>query len=299
MEETKNMLRKLIQAYQAQPVDSQLQTELLARFATEQERFRKRQHKRRQLTVLASLLVGLLLALNLVLFQPHVRAWAEEVPLLGSFVKVTRAKLFQQIDPQKAITVNVPKINAQNPNTIALNQKYLAEGQAAYQKARQEFGETNGHLNITGDYQTLVDDARFLVIQRTMTRTAADSHTELQYDVIDKKRNVVLSLPLLFKDQRYLAVLDHEITRQMQAQMKADPQKKYWTQQDVADQLTDSLTLMTPQREFYLNSAHQLVIVFPQYAIAPGYMGTPEFVIPQKVLKSLLVDPTYLSGPAK
>lgn len=49
-----------------------------------------------------------------------------------------------------------------------------------------------------------------------MTQTAADSYTEKRYDTIDKKSGVVLSLPLLFKDDQYLSVLTNEVKEQMQ-----------------------------------------------------------------------------------
>ena len=46
--------------------------------------------------------------------------------------------------------------------------------------------------------------------------------------------------------------------------------------------------------QFALNKEHQLVLTFSQYEIAPGYMGTPEFVIPKSVTKTILASEDYL-----
>ena len=71
----------------------------------------------------------------------------------------------------------------------------------------------------------------------------------------------------------------------MAEQVKEDPSKYYWTEQDIQEGTIEKPTLVTPTRSFYLNKEHQLVLTFSQYEIAPGYMGTPEFVIPKSVTK--------------
>ena len=38
------------------------------------------------------------------------------------------------------------------------------------------------------------------------------------------------------------------------------------------------------------------MIVFPQGEIAPYYMGTPEFVIPNQVIENELAAPNYLNN---
>ena len=44
---------------------------------------------------------------------------------------------------------------------------------------------------------------------------------------------------------------------------------------------------ISDEQNFYLNKNNNLVIVFDEYDVAPGYMGTPEFVIPQKLIADL------------
>ena len=47
-------------------------------------------------------------------------------------------------------------------------------------------------------------------------------------------------------------------------------------------------------QNFYINDENQLVIVFDEYEVAPGSMGTPEFVIPTELLNGLLAQPSVL-----
>ena len=45
---------------------------------------------------------------------------------------------------------------------------------------------------------------------------------------------------------------------------------------------------ITEQTNFYFNESGELVIAFDEYEVAPGYMGAPEFVIPQEVTAAIL-----------
>ena len=90
--------------------------------------------------------------------------------------------------------------------------------------------------------------------------------------------------------------VSEEIKQQMNEQMKADPNQIYWS--EAADQPTDvqPFKQIKPNQTFYINTKHQLIITFAQGEIAPYYMGTPEFVIPTKIIKQQLASPNYLSN---
>ncbi|OOP68741.1 anti-sigma factor, partial [Heyndrickxia oleronia] len=45
---------------------------------------------------------------------------------------------------------------------------------------------------------------------------------------------------------------------------------------------------------FYINKDHKLVITCYEYEVAPGYMGTVEFIIPTKVISNELVGHDYI-----
>ena len=41
---------------------------------------------------------------------------------------------------------------------------------------------------------------------------------------------------------------------------------------------------VTPENNFYLNEKDELVIVFDEYEVAPGFMGVIEFTVPKEVI---------------
>ena len=44
--------------------------------------------------------------------------------------------------------------------------------------------------------------------------------------------------------------------------------------------MIEGFTELSPDAKFYINGEGNVVIVFDEYEIAPGYMGFPEFEIP-------------------
>ena len=66
----------------------------------------------------------------------------------------------------------------------------------------------------------------------------------------------------------------------MAKKMAEDPDAMYYSRDD-EDDFNDDFAFQTiePDQSFYLNEQGQVVIVFPKYAIAPGYMGIQEFTV--------------------
>ena len=103
---------------------------------------------------------------------------------------------------------------------------------------------------------------------------------------IDKKRQIVLTLPMLFKDDKYIKVISDNIKEQMREQMKKDSTKSYFIDQK-KDLPVEDFKTINKYQDFYFNKNEDLVICFDEYEVAPGYMGAVEFVIPYKVIKDL------------
>ncbi|MCI1902938.1 MAG: RsiV family protein [Enterococcaceae bacterium] len=295
MNSSKKIISLLAQKYQQQETPDSLKEELRARLNLEETRLAKKK-KRKHWTITAISAAIPLFLVGLIFLNTQVRSYAADLPVLGPIVRLLTGEKYVTKKGNSSVEVSVPKIDADTPAAKTLNEKYLADGQAAYQKAVAELGDFNDqNFQLTAGWQKVVDDSRFLVVKRETTETAADSATTLSYDTIDKKEDVVLSLPLLFKNDQYQKVITTEIQRQIAEQMKASDSAAYWTQADIDSGMVDPIQWMKPDRAFYINQKHQLVIVFPEFEIAPGSMGSPEFVIPTKTIRSLLVDPDYLN----
>jgi hypothetical protein len=69
--------------------------------------------------------------------------------------------------------------------------------------------------------------------------------------------------------------------------MAEDENQIYWLDSDMPEEDFQSITENTT---FYVNEKGHLVVVFDEYEVAPGYMGSVEFEIPEEVTQDLVLD---------
>lgn len=224
----------------------------------------------------------------------------ENVPIIGNVVEVLTIKEYSVDKGNYQANIEVPAIDQMEnqPMEQMLNAKYMEEGQQLYEQfmaemeQQQAFGE-DGHLSVSSGYEIKTDTEQLLSIGRYVEETAGSSMTTLQYDTIDKQNEVLLTLPSLFKDNRYIEVISENIKKQMEQQMKDDPSKMYFIDSPDAP-VSDGFKQISENQNFYVNGNNQLVIAFNEYEVAPGYMGTVEFVIPTEAVQSILVSNEYI-----
>lgn len=289
----KTVIRNFSKQYRQQTLPEDLHTQVTTLFHKEKKKYSWRRFRNRTAQSALALALTFVLAVNLF---PGVGEAASVLPGFDKLVQLVTLQTLTAKKEASEIAIDVPKIETDTPTEVAttLNKKYLKEAQAEFQQVKKQFFD-GSHVSVTGDFEKVVDDSRFLVVKRTLTQIQGSSATTTQYDTIDKKLNVVVSLPLIFKNEDYLSIISEEIKQQMNEQMKADPTQIYWSES--ADQPTDvqPFKQIKPNQTFYINAKHQLTITFAQGDIAPYYMGTPEFVIPTKIIKQQLASPNYLS----
>ena len=103
----------------------------------------------------------------------------------------------------------------------------------------------------------------------------------------------MLSLADLFQsDVNYIFLISREIKAQMEERMNAGEGDYFlpggiWSEEECFQSIDED-------QDFYIDEAGQLVIVFDEYEVAPGYMGVPEFIIPTDLLDGLLAQPSPL-----
>lgn len=221
------------------------------------------------------------------------------VPVLGNLVKVLTFTEYKIDEGNYQAKIEVPALSELGDPSLeaSLNSKYLAEGRELYEqfmdemRKQQALGE-DGHIGIDSGYIVKTDTDQILSVGRYVVETMGSSAETVQYDTIDKKNRVLVTLPSLFQDDRYIEAISANIIDQMKRQMKDDPSKTYWV--EPSDMPEDAFTAISETQNFYINSDHKLVIVFNEYDVAPGYMGTVEFVIPTEVLQPILVSNEYV-----
>ncbi|MDK6274057.1 DUF3298 domain-containing protein, partial [Enterococcus faecium] len=86
---------------------------------------------------------------------------------------------------ESEVNIDVPKIQTSQESSVAdtLNKKYLKEAQTEFQQVKGQLFD-GSRVSVTGDYEKVVDDRRFLVVKRTFTEIKGSSATTTKYDTI-------------------------------------------------------------------------------------------------------------------
>lgn len=226
-----------------------------------------------------------------------------DLPVVGKIVSFLTFREYKIEDEHFSAEIKIPAItNLENKELESyLNSKYIEENQRLYDQFVAEMEElkaTGAYLGVASDYEVMTDNERILSIRRSVLETAASSAETRQYDTIDKQKEVLITLPSLFKDESYVQVISEYIQGQMLEDMKQDEGKVYWVKNEEGEEdeefFADAFESIDREQSFYITEDHQLVISFDEYEVAPGYMGVVEFVIPTEKISSILVSNEYI-----
>lgn len=232
--------------------------------------------------------------------SPVFAAAMSKVPVVGSIVKVITFREFTVNEDTFNTNIKVPAVQGLENKALesSLNEKYLAENKKLYEEfmADMENLKKNGggHLGVNSGYEVKTDTDRILSIGRYVVNTVGSSSTKMKYDTIDKKNGILITLPSLFKDDRYVEIISENIKKQMIEQNKADSNKFYWVAGIKQNGNMELFEKISKEQSFYINTEGNLVISFDKYEVAPGYMGIAQFVIPTAIISDILVSNEYI-----
>ena len=161
--------------------------------------------------------------------------------------------------------------------------------EATVEELIRQFEDTlseEGYHGLHVSQEVVTDNVRYYTVKLSVLETEASGYEHNQFYTIDKQTGNVVTLPDLFAEgSDYLTVISENIKTQMREQMAADEGVIYFL--DDEDMLEFNFQGITEQTNFYFNENGDLVIAFDEYEVAPGYMGAPEFVIPQEIVEAL------------
>lgn len=286
-------LNELEKQYKDVPIPKELD-------AVVEASFNKGRKKRAPKWVFGSVAAAALLTASLNVSPAMARNLAD-IPVLGNIVEVLTFVSYEIEEDTYSATIEVPKISGESASITSLNEKYAAEGKALYEQFTADMKEMEqaegGYLGVDSGYIVATDTEQILSIGRYVVQTVGSSSTVMQYDTIDKQKEIVITLPSLFKDDRYISLINEYIMDQMRQEMIATNQDKLYWVSDAGLQDEDSFDLFTSikaDQNFYITHDGKLVIVFDKYEVAPGYMGIVEFEIPSALLADVLVSSEYI-----
>ena len=248
----------------------------------------------------AAALVGLALLSNF--NAPAARAM-ENIPVLGSIVKVVTFRTFESSEKETRADIKIPEVEVRDSSgkkngmaTKEMNDAVDKYTQKIIEEYKADVKAVNGEgkEEVTVDYQVVTDNARLYSLKIDTVVALNTSGVMIKIYHMDKESGKLIQLKDIFKaDADYLSVLTEEIKRQMRQQMAEDDQKIYFV--DNEDMPDVNWKGITEDANFYINKEGKLVFAFDKYEVAPGYMGACEFEIPQKLIKDM-VKTEYFAG---
>lgn len=287
-------LKKLQQQYEDVQIPKELESMI------EQNLQRKPKKKRKMPIVLSTAAAAALLFTASLNTSPAMAKNLADVPVLGPVVQVLTFVEYEVDEETFDADIKVPKLLGSSNEIEALNAKYAAEGKALYEQFQADMAELEeiggGHLSVNSGYIVETDTDELLSFGRYVEMAMASSSTVMQYTTIDKQVETVITLPSLFKDDSYVAIISNYIENEMRNIMnETNGEETYWVDgTQWYDGTFDVFKEISPDQNFFITPAGKLVIAFDKYEVAPGYMGLATFEIPTTLIADVLVGDKYI-----
>ena len=296
-------LEQLKKEYTDIPIPSELDFIVKKAFKENGVNINRKSNRLKSASILAASVAAAIVLLTVgVNTSPVFAETLSKVPIVGGIVKVLTFKVYTVHEDNFQANIKVPEIQGLENKELqnSLNEKYLEENKRLYEEFMKDIEAVKalggGHMGIDTGYQIKTDNDFILSIGRYFVNTAGSSSTTFQYDTIDKQKQILITLPSLFKDDSYIELISQNIKEQMLQQIKTEEDKVYWVEGGNSESIPDSefFKAIAKDQSFYITDSGKLIISFNKYDVAPGYMGTPEFEIPTEIIIPVLVGDEYI-----
>ncbi len=162
-----------------------------------------------------------------------------------------------------------------------LVQNFISEAKSI----RQQFPEDQYQYEVLYDNE---DNMVFRVFEFTV---AGSSNYMAQYFTVDKRAHKLLSLSDITGGKADAMEKIRAYIEESMREYNKNNDMKYWVDDgpeggDYKESLDKVFASIEEKRQYYLNEEGQLVITFNKYDVAPGAMGSPEFIIPNEILEN-------------
>ena len=224
-----------------------------------------------------------------------------KIPVIGAIAEVVTFREYESTDNNNNMEadIKIPEVSVKNEDgtvneetTQKINksiQEYTDEIIAQYEADVKAAGEGEGHMNVELDYSVITDSDRLFSIRFDQLLVMASGTQMVKIYHIDKQTGEMIGLDGLFKDGAdYITAVSENIKEQMKERMAADESLVYWV--DNEDMSEWNFESIKEDNTFYVNENGKLTIVFDEYEVAPGYMGSVEFEIPTEIIQDLVQE---------
>lgn len=249
----------------------------------------KKTLRKKLLCGFAGLMAGVIIIFNAI---PGLSYGASRIPVLKDVVRVVTFGRFEVKEENYEADVTTPhieglinkdlesKINFQfktNANTI------IDAFEEDIKKLSEEYGDKNFHLSVNADYVVKTNNKDILALDFCVTTIEASAATTHHFYNIDKNTGNLIKLESLFKENsNYTDVISSYLTDEMK-RLNKEENAAYF----IAEEEPGGFEKIKPEQNFYIKDGGNIVICFDEYEVAAGYMGSPEFELPEEILKDI------------
>ena len=216
-----------------------------------------------------------------------------EVPVLGEIVRVVTFREYRYKDEMHTADIEIPQVqvpsvekenskNAIKESSAEVNQEIKKIAQKKRKELKKQM-EKEGYQEIKVDSEVIVQNERFCTLKLTSFERAGDGYEENYFYTFNLKTGKRLFLSDIFKeDSDYIERISENIKKQMKEQMDGEEDVSYWLEEE--DVPENNFQSIAPDTKFYIGENGEVVICFDEGEVAPMYMGTVEFVIPEEII---------------
>lgn len=165
--------------------------------------------------------------------------------------------------------INVKDEKVKNDINTLINQtidNFLNES-----KKNDENPDSKHKVIVDITYQNYYSDDKIISFSIDFTQSMADSYLQKKFFTIDLITGEIYQIEH-FLGENYQNIILNAVKQQVAANKEKYPNLAYF------DEAINNLKI-TSDQAFYINKNNQIVVVFNQYEIAPGYVSLPEFII--------------------
>ena len=173
------------------------------------------------------------------------------------------------------VTVKIPHVvNVKDDKVKKVINKLITQAIDDFTNEFKEFDkEPNTEHKLIADitFQNYNSDDKIISFSINATQIMADSYLQKKFYTVDLKTGEVYNIEH-FLGSDYQNIVKKSVQQQIAENKEKYPNLMYF------DEAVNNLKI-TNEQPFYINKDNQVVVVFNQFEIAPGYMSLPEFII--------------------
>ncbi len=226
-----------------------------------------------------------------VIFANTVTAYSADKTVINEKYRVTTTGCYKYRDMYNTARIEIPKIiNKTGIRGVAEVNKevrFYTNGligtfEANIVTPAEGKNMPTGFHSFETTWAVIVNSPAWFTLKISSLEIMAGGSNFYKYYNIDKATGEYVKIGGLFKEgSDYIGIISRNIISQMMARMDADEDAVYWIAGD------NAFIAIKPDQNYYFNDNGELVIVFDEYEVAPGSMGSPEFVIPGSAISDI------------